>query len=394
MISFLKEAEAIKDEIISIRRDIHEHPELGLEEKRTSDIIKKFLEKERILYSSVAGTGVCGIIKGNASGDNSKVIALRADMDALPIQEKNICDYASKVDGKMHACGHDAHTSILLGVAKIINNNRDLFAGTVKLFFEPAEETVGGAPIMIKEGVLENPNVDVIVGLHVTEDLECGKIMVKRDVSNAASNPFKIIIKGIGGHGASPSTTVDPIVIASNVIMSLQTIISREISPVNPAVITVGSIHGGTASNIIPEEVEISGIIRTANKEDRKYIIRRVTEIVKNTCSTMRGDSDIEIYQGYPCLYNNDFMVDMIIDVAKDIIGEDNVKEKLNTSLGVESFAYFSNERPSVFYYLGTGNHSKGTDKPAHSSYFNIDEDAIPIGIALQCAIVFNYLTI
>ena len=392
MITFLEEANRIKDELITIRRDLHEHPELGFEEKRTSEKIKEFLTKEGIPYVEVAKTGVCGIIKGEKK-DNNRVIGLRADMDALPIQDKKVCSYSSKVPGKMHACGHDAHTTILLGVARILNKNKRLFGGCVKLFFEPAEETVGGAPFMIKEGVLENPRVDAIVGLHVTEDLDYGKIRIKSGVVNAASNPYKIKIKGRGGHGAAPHTTIDPMVIASNVVMALQTIVSREIAPVNPSVITVGSINGGTAQNVIPEEVEITGIIRTLTKEDREYVVRRFKELVTGICRGMRGECDIYIEEGYPCLYNNATMVERVKYVGKELLGVENVVEQKHPSMGVESFAFFAMERTSAFYYLGTGNRTKGTDKAAHSNLFDIDEDAIPLGVAMQCGIAYDYLT-
>lgn len=392
MITFLEEANRIKDELITIRRDLHEHPELGFEEKRTSEKIKEFLTKEGIPYVEVSKTGVCGIIKGEKK-DNNRVIGLRADMDALPIQDKKVCSYSSKVPGKMHACGHDAHTTILLGVARILNKNKRLFGGCVKLFFEPAEETVGGAPFMIKEGVLENPRVDAIVGLHVTEDLDYGKIRIKSGVVNAASNPYKIKIKGRGGHGAAPHTTIDPIVIASNVVMALQTIVSREIAPVNPSVITVGSINGGTAQNVIPEEVEITGIIRTLTKEDREYVVRRFKELVTGICRGMRGECDIYIEEGYPCLYNNATMVERVKYVGKELLGVENVVEQKHPSMGVESFAFFAMERTSAFYYLGTGNRTKGTDKAAHSNLFDIDEDAIPLGVAMQCGIAYDYLT-
>lgn len=392
MITFLEEANRIKDELITIRRDLHEHPELGFEEKRTSEKIKEFLTKEGIPYVEVAKTGVCGIIKGEKK-DNNRVIGLRADMDALPIQDKKVCSYSSKVPGKMHACGHDAHTTILLGVARILNKNKRLFGGCVKLFFEPAEETVGGAPFMIKEGVLENPRVDAIVGLHVTEDLDYGKIRIKSGVVNAASNLYKIKIKGRGGHGAAPHTTIDPIVIASNVVMALQTIVSRELAPVNPSVITVGSINGGTAQNVIPEEVEITGIIRTLTKEDREYVVRRFKELVTGICRGMRGECDIYIEEGYPCLYNNATMVERVKYVGKELLGVENVVEQKHPSMGVESFAFFAMERTSAFYYLGTGNRTKGTDKAAHSNLFDIDEDAIPLGVAMQCGIAYDYLT-
>jgi len=392
MITFLKEAKDMKEELIAIRRDIHEHPELGFEVLRTSQIVKDFLTKEGIPFYSFAKTGVCGLIKGEKKGEN-KTIALRADMDALPIQDKKKCSYSSKVQGKMHACGHDGHTVILLGVAKILNKYKKSFQGQVKLIFEPAEETTGGAPIMIKEGVLENPRVDIIVGLHVTEDLDSGKIKVKKGASNAASNPFIIKIKGSGGHGAHPQDTVDPIIVAANVVTALQTIVSREISPLASAVITVGSIHGGTAQNIIPEEVVLSGIIRTVTKEDRSYCTERIGKLIKGICTAFRAEAEVLIEDGYPCLYNEDGAVDRVRKSAEAILGKENVVEQQNPSMGVESFAYFAQERPAAFYFLGTKNVTKNTDKPAHSSLFDIDEESLPLGVALQCDIVYEYLT-
>ncbi|SFC77956.1 M20 metallopeptidase family protein [Clostridium uliginosum] len=392
MIDFNKEANAIKDELIEIRRDLHEHPEVGFEEVRTSEVIKSFLKKQEILYTEVSKTGVCGIIKGEKEGD-TKTIALRADMDALPIQDKKICDYSSKVSGKMHACGHDAHTTILLGVAKILNKYKNLFSGNIKFIFEPAEETVGGARYMIKENVLENPKVDCILGLHVDESVKVGSIEIKKGVVNAASNPFTIKITGQGGHGASPHTTVDPVVIASHIVIALQSIVSREISPVNPAVITVGTIHGGTAQNIIPGEVKLSGIIRTMTKEDRQFAIDRLKEIVNGIALASRAKAEIEIEESYPCLYNNDDMVSLVRESSSHILGADNVLEQKAPHMGVESFAYFAMEKPGAFYFLGSGNKDKKTTEPAHSNLFNIDEDCIPLGVAVQCLSAFNYLT-
>ena len=392
MSRFKNEAESIKDEIIGIRRSLHENPEIGYEEFNTSKLIKDFLIKEGITYEEYAKTGVCALIKGNKA-DNGRVIGVRADIDALPLEDKKKCSYASKIKGKMHGCGHDGHTSILLGIAKLINNNRDIFGGTVKLMFEPAEETTGGAKVMIEEGVLENPKVDVMCGLHVEETIDCGTIMVKKGTVNAASNPFSITIKGAGGHGAYPDTAIDPIVIASHVVTSLQGIVSREIKPVNPAVVTIGSIHGGTAQNIIPSEVKLAGIIRTMTMEDREFAKRRLKEIVNGVCATFRGSAEIEIEESYPCLYNDDDMVELLEKSAKEVIGEENVKLQKNPKLGVESFAYFANEVPSVFYFLGIRNEKKGIIYPAHNSLFDIDEDALPIGVAIQCEIAVNYLT-
>ena len=393
--NFKNEAISIKNELINIRRTLHEHPELGMEEYETSKFIKNFLKNEGIEFREVAKTGVCGIIRGTkeSNSDDIRTIALRADIDGLPILDKKLCEYSSKVEGKMHACGHDGHTTILLGAAKILNKNKNLFSGNVKLLFEPAEETIGGARFMIEDGVLENPRVDCVCGLHVEENLECGTIMLKDGVVNAASNPFTIKIKGSGGHGAYPHTTVDPVVIASHIVLALQTIVSREINTSNPAVITVGSIHGGTAQNIIPEEVVISGVIRTMSKEDRAFAKERLREIVEGICKSSRASADIDIEESYPNLYNDSDMVELFRNVAEKILGTENVLLQKYPKMGVESFAYFANERPAVFYFLGSGNKEKNIVHPAHSSLFDIDENCLPLGVAMQCEMVFEYLT-
>ena len=381
-------AENIESELIDIRRDLHENPELGFNLFRTSQKVKEFLSREGIEFYEVAQTGICAIIRGKGE----KTIALRADMDALPLEDKKMCHYTSKIKGKMHACGHDAHTTILLGAAKILNSMRNEIPGNVKLFFEPAEETTGGAPLMIKEGVLDHPNVDAVIGLHVEEWLEAGTVGLKRGVAYAASNPFTIKIIGKGGHGASPHMTIDPIVIASNVIISLQNIVSREIPPTDPAVITIGSIHGGTAQNIIPEEVTISGIIRTMKSEHREYIKTRLIQVVEGIVSSMRGKCEISIEESYPCLYNNDKLAGLFESKASEVVGEDNVYKLVQPTMGVESFAYFSMERPALFYFLGSGNREMGIVNPAHGSLFDIDERCLSIGVAMQCKLAYEFL--
>ncbi|MCQ2969525.1 MAG: M20 family metallopeptidase [Clostridium sp.] len=389
---FKNEAESIKDEIISIRRKLHQNPEIGYEEFNTSKLIKEFLIKEGIFYEKYAKTGVCALIKGNKK-DNGKVIAIRADIDALPLEDKKKCSYASKIKGRMHGCGHDGHTSILLGIAKLINKNKDIFSGTIKLIFEPAEETTGGAKVMIEEGILKNPDVDIVYGLHMEETIDTGTIMIKRGTVNAASNPFKIVVKGKGAHGAYPAKSIDPIIVSSQIIIALQTIVSREINPINPAVVTVSYIHGGTASNIIPDEVEIKGIVRTMTKEDREYCVKRVREIAQGIAKSLRAECKIEIEESYPCLKNNDELVERLKQNAAKVIGLENVLEQKNPKMGVESFAYFANEVPSVFYFLGCRNIEKGIIHPAHSSLFDIDEESLPIGIAIGCEFIIDYLT-
>lgn len=391
MIDFKKEAEAIKEELVAIRRDLHEHPEVDFDVTRTTGVIKTFLKANNIEYIEDIKTGVCGIIKGTKEGKD-KVVALRGDIDALPIQDMKACEYKSQVPGRMHACGHDAHTTILMGAAKLLNAHKDEFSGTVKLLFEPAEETTGGAIPMIKEGVLENPKVDCVFGLHVDEETTCGTIKIKKGVVNAASNPYSIKITGQGGHGASPHTTVDPVVIASHIVIALQTIVSREIAPVNPAVVTVGTLHAGTAQNIIPGSAELSGMIRTMTKEDRAFAIERLREIAEGICKVSRATCEIKVDESYPCLYNDDDCVDIVTEAAEKVLGKENVLEQRAPKMGVESFAYFANERPAAFYFLGSGNKEKNTTQPAHSNLFDIDEDCLTIGASIQATAVFDYL--
>lgn len=386
--NFLQKANNIKEEVIGIRRDLHMYPELDFELFRTSKKVKEFLDKENIEYYETAKTGICALIKGN--GD--KTVALRADMDALPIQETNDIEYASKSENKMHACGHDVHTAILLGATKILNSMKGELNGNIKLLFEPAEETTGGAQIMINEGALNNPEVDAIFALHVEPEIQVGKIGIKRDVVNAASNPFTIKIIGKGGHGAYPHRSVDPIVIASNVITTLQNVVSREISAVYPAVISIGTIKGGTAQNIIPESVEISGIIRTMTLEHRKYVKDRLVEITEGICSSMRAKCEIQIEESYPCLYNDDNTVDILQNAAADIMGKENIIALKHPAMGVESFAYFSLKKPSAFYFLGVRNEANDVMYPLHNSKFDVDEECLVTGIALQCKAAVDFL--
>lgn len=385
-------AEKISAELIELRRRFHENPELDFDLHITSEIIKEFLTKEKINFFSCAKTGIVATIYGEAEEKGDRTVAIRCDMDALPMEEKNDASYASKIPGRMHACGHDAHMTMALGAAKVLNQIRSELKGNVKFIFEPAEETTGGAPVMIKEGALENPKVNGIIGCHVDESIKAGSIGIKRGVAYAASNPFTIKIFGKGTHGASPHKGIDPITMTAQVINALQLLVSRETSPVSPAVITIGKINGGTAANVIPDSVTLEGIIRTMTLEDRERIKTRLKETVELQAKSLGGHCEIEIFESYPCLYNNDDMYDILYTSAAELLGNDNVKILSEPTMGVESFAYFSLEVPAIFYQLGCGNKEKGFTYPIHSCYFDIDEACLKTGVAVHCKAAIDFL--
>lgn len=368
--------------LVEIRRDFHRHPELGLEEYRTSSKIKAYLEETGIKIEQLIGeTGIVGIIDGMSDG---KTIGLRADIDALPIQEIHQTDYISLNPGKMHACGHDVHTTVLLGAAFVLNQLKDQFKGNVKLFFQPAEETVGGAKSMIEAGCLENPRVDHCLGLHVRPTLQVGQIGFHYGKCHAASDTLTIQVEGKQAHGAYPQDGIDAIVIASNVVLALQTIVSRNLSPFNSAVISLGIIEGGTAGNIVCNKVTIRGTLRTLDLETRSFMKKRITEVVEYTASVYGGYAHVDIEEGYAPLINDNHMVDEVKEVATELIGEDKVIIFDNPSLGVEDFAYFAQAVPSCFYSLGTSNLQKGIEATLHENTFDIDEEAIKVGVCLQ----------
>lgn len=390
--SFLNDSKEILNELIEIRREFHKNPELDYDLDKTSKIIKKYLKEENIEYIDCAKSGIIGIIKGKIQDTNSKTIGIRADMDALPIIEGNDLDYKSMNEGKMHACGHDGHMTILLGTAKLLNKYKENIRGNIKLIFEPAEETSGGARLMIKEGALKNPTVDAIIGCHVDEGLRTGIIGVKKGIAYASSNPFTVTIRGKGAHGASPYKGIDPIVIAAQVINSVQTLITREISPTSPALITFGSINGGTAGNIIPDKVVLKGIIRTIDLKDREFLVRRFRNLIESIVDGMRGTCEIIIDESYPCVINDSYMVNILKESANRALDKNNIVDIQQPTMGVESFSYFSLEKPAVFYQLGCRNDEKGIIHPLHSPLFNLDEEALMIGVAVNCELAIEYL--
>lgn len=386
----LEKCKLIKDWLISVRRDFHKYPELGMEEFRTSEKIINYLDEMGIEYKkNIANTGIVAIIRG---GQDTRTVALRADMDALPIDDEKKVAYKSNICGKMHACGHDAHMSILLGAAKILCDMKNNLKGNIKLIFQPAEETVGGAKFMIKEGTMENPKVDVIFGLHVDPEIPVGKIGIKYDQMNASSDTIKIIIHGESTHGAYPHTGIDAIYIAGQIITAVQSIVSRNTDPRDCAVITIGIIHGGTQGNIIANRVEMIGTVRTINIDTRNKTISRIESIVKNISMSMGGIGELIREEGYPPLINNNKIVNKIKENGINILGKKNVVKIKDISLGVEDFAYFLQNTNGAFFRLGCRNEEKGIIYEGHTNVFDIDEDCLPIGVAIQVKNVLSML--
>jgi hippurate hydrolase len=369
-------------DFIEVRHHLHAHPELSYQEFETSAFVQKKLGELGIKHQVIALTGVTGIIEGKNPG--KKVIALRADMDALPIQEENKVPYKSVRDGVMHACGHDVHTTCLLGAAKILQELRNEWEGTVKLIFQPGEErNPGGASIMIKEGVLQNPSPQAIIGLHVHPHLETGRLSFRSGQVMASADEIYITIKGKGGHAAAPHLTADTILIASNLVVSLQQIISRNKNPFYPSVLSICAIQGGHTTNVIPSEVKMMGTFRALDEEWRfkahELIRRQATELVH----AMGGEIDLHIDVGYPSVFNHEQLTQGSRRLAEEYIGAKQV-ETTEMRMGAEDFGYYTQKIPGCFYRLGVGNSNKGINSGVHTPTFNIDENAIEIGIGMM----------
>lgn len=384
-----QQAQEILPWLIEVRRDFHQYPEIGLEEFRTQEQVMRYLDEMGIPYTKSAGTGIVGLIQGARPG---ATVALRGDMDALPILEAEDREYRSKIPGKMHACGHDAHMTCLLGAARILNHYKAELAGNVKLFFQPAEETVGGALPMIKEGVLENPKVDAVFGLHVSSDIPAGQIGVKYGQMNASSDDLSIIVRGENGHGAYPHSGRDAIVIAAHVITALQTIVSRNVDPRRAAVITIGMISGGTANNILAQEVKLTGTIRTLEPNVREQVKERIQEVAALTARALGGEAEVTYEEGYTSLINNDALVDLVKRNGEELLGEQHVRINELPNMGVEDFAYFAENVPGAFFHLGVRNEETGCVYPVHHPNFDLDERSLAVGAAMQALNTLVYL--
>lgn len=375
-------AEEYHDEFVAVRRYLHQHPELSFHEFATSDFIQKKLMEFGISFSVMAKTGVVGILEGKKP--SPRVVALRADMDALPIQEMNQVDYASVNKGVMHACGHDVHTTCLLGAAKILNELKEYWEGTIKLIFQPGEEkNPGGASLMIEEGVLGNPVPDAIFGLHVHPFLPVGKFSFRKGKAMASADEIYITVSGKGGHAASPQMTGDTILAASQMVVSMQQIISRRKDPFNPSVLSISSFQGGYTTNVIPSEVRLSGTLRAMDEKWRYTAHQLIKDVCRHTAAIYGVEVDINIDIGYPFLSNNKELTRSAIDKAVELAGKSNVSET-ELRMGAEDFAYYSQNIPACFFRLGVGNAAKGIASNVHTSTFDIDEDAIRNGMSMM----------
>jgi amidohydrolase len=369
-------------ETIEIRRHLHAHPELSYKEFKTSAFVQEKLQGLGIPFEIKATTGVVGLIKGK--NPEKRVIALRADMDALPIKEENAVPYKSQNEGIMHACGHDAHTSILLGASKILNELKTEWEGTVKLIFQPGEEkNPGGASLLIKEGVLHNPQPQAIFGLHVHPGMEIGKFSFRGGPSMASADEIYITVRGKGGHAATPHLTVDTILVASHIVVALQQIISRNKNPFSPSVLSISSFQGGFTTNVIPSEVKLMGTFRAMDESWRFQAHKLIHQICKGIAQGMGAEIDVLVDVGYPVVNNDEKLYPVARSKAEEFIGKENVLET-EVRMGAEDFGYYTQEIPGCFYRLGVMNVAKGITSGVHTPTFNIDESAIEKGMGMM----------
>ena len=376
-----EESKSISDWIVKIRRELHEHPELMYEEFRTSELIRRELDKLDIQYiHPIAETGVLASI-GNGNGP---CVALRADMDALPIHEETDVPFKSKIDGKMHACGHDCHVSMLLGAAKLLKDKESEINGTIKLLFQPAEEGGAGGKLMREEGALENPEVERIFGLHVWPQMPSGQIGSREGTFLAATSSLSLTVKGVGGHAAVPQLTKDPVLTSARIITNLQSIISRELDPLESGVVSITVINGGNASNVIPSEVKVKGTLRSLTMDGLKELQKRVKEISEGIAQTHGCEAIVEyVGNDYPPTVNDSEMWKFAKNIGIELLGDDNVSD-LDAVMGGEDFAYYTEKVKGCFVVLGMNNPDIDATYSVHHPMFKADEDALHIGTALH----------
>ena len=387
-----QKAEALHQEINRIRQHIHAHPELSFQEYETSAFIAAELTKLNIPFTQgIAGTGIVALIEGK--NPTKKCLAIRAELDALPITELNEVSYKSKNQGIMHACGHDVHAACLLGLGQIMNELKNEWEGSLKLIFQPGEEMhPGGGSMMIAEGVLENPKVDAILALHVYPHLPAGVVGFRAGQYMASTDEIHIRIEGKGGHAALPHQTIDPIAISAQIIVALQQVISRRSNPIIPSVLSFGKISGGTVNNVIPDSVEIAGTLRTMDEQWRAEAHQLITDIVNNTAKAFGASASVNIPKGYPSLFNDQKLTQAVEGYAQEFLGTENVRE-LSLRMTADDFAFYGQQIPGCYYRLGTNTNNESKTASVHNAHFDIDENALVTGVGLMSYAAFSYLT-
>ncbi|HEC23806.1 MAG TPA: amidohydrolase [Chloroflexi bacterium] len=389
MSAFYEEVQTLRQEMIARRRDLHRHPELAFQETRTAGIVAAALSELGLeVRTGVGKTGVVALLEGDREGPT---LLIRADMDALPIQEENETDYVSETPGVMHACGHDAHTTIGLAVAKMLSQRRAGIRGRVKFVFQPAEEIGEGARAMIEDGVLDAPRPDFSIGLHMWNELPVGRVAVTAGPCMAAADVWSCRITGYGGHGAQPDKTRDPIVAAAQVVSAVQTIASRNVNPLDMAVVTVGAIHGGDAFNVIPPVVEMKGTIRTYRKDTQALVHRRLHDICEGVASALQCQAGVEIRTMTLAVDNDPEIADRIARIAAGIVGEENVLRNLRT-MGSEDMSFLMDDIPGCYFFIGSANAERGLNYPHHNPRFDIDEEAMFIGAAILAEAAASFI--
>jgi amidohydrolase len=380
---FLAEAEALSAELTAIRRDLHMHPELGFQEFRTAQIVADKLNALGYeVLTGVGKTGVVGLLSGEQPGE--RTVLLRFDMDALPIHEANDVPYRSQTPGVMHACGHDAHVAVGIGVATLLARHRAAFPGTIKLMFQPAEEGLGRAFAMINDGLLQNPPVDVALGLHVSSQHPTGQAVVRSGALLAASDGFEVTVHGRGGHGARPNETIDAVLVAAQIIVALQTIVARNLDPEAVGVVTVGSVQAGQAGNVIAETATLRGTIRSFDPEVRTMLHRRITEVITGVATTFGATADVQIRIGVDATVCAPAPTEVVYQAATEVLGAENIDTTYRTT-GGEDFSAVLAAVPGNFFFLGARDDARGLNYPHHNPRFDIDEACLPQGVAILC---------
>lgn len=385
----LTDALALQQQLINWRRDFHRHPEPGFQEHRSAIVISERLHTLGYqVQTGIAKTGVVGLLKGKQPGP---VVMARFDMDALPITEENETDYVSQNPGVMHACGHDGHMAMGLGVATLMAQHRNQMQGTLKIVFQPGEEGMNGAEVMVEEGVLENPRPDIFLATHIWNDKLAGTVDVTPGAVMAAAEKWDCVVQGKGGHGAAPEQTTDPIVATAQIVTALQTIVSRNVDPLETAVVSVGSVHGGDAFNVIPPRVELSGTIRTFNPQIREMVLRRIDEIIAGVAEACGARAELQITPLTPSVINDAEVAQVVRAAAEAVLGPENVTTDERT-MGSEDAAFFMREVPGCYFFLGSANPERGLNAPHHNPRFDFDEGVLSTGVAILMRALAHYL--